>query len=117
VLAVFNWPKDTDRYRRVQKFTEALFAKWDQFHEPARHPKWRDVNLAATVPGWTRWSFAEEMLKRMQQKEMAEAKVGGSEFLSFLKPGPAVPNLTQEQREALFRQFLEWQRQRNSVQR
>ena len=117
VLAVFNWPKDTDRYRRVQKFTEALFAKWDQFHEPARHPKWRDVNLAATVPGWTRWSFAEEMLKRMQQKEMAEAKVGGSGFLSFLKQGPAVPNLTQEQREALFRQFLEWQRQRNSVQR
>ena len=117
VLAVFNWPKDTDRYRRLQRFTEALFAKWDQFHEPARHPKWRDVNLAATVPGWTRWSVAEEMLKRLRPKEMAEAKVAGSEFLSFLKHGPAVSNLTQEQREALFRQFLEWQRQRSSVQR
>src|SRR5215467_4537301 len=64
VLAVFNWPKNTDRYWRVRRFTEALFTKWDKFLEPHRHPKWRDVNLAATVPGWTRWSMAEEMLKR-----------------------------------------------------
>jgi TRAP-type uncharacterized transport system substrate-binding protein len=112
VLAVFNWPKDTDRYRRVKRFTEALFTKWDQFREPARHPKWRDVNLAATVPGWTRWSVAEEMLKRMRQKDATEAKVASGEFSSFLeKKGPPVTNLTQEQREVLFSEFLEWQRQ------
>ena len=67
VLAVFNWPKNTDRYRRVQRFTEALFTKWDKFSEPHRHPKWRDINLAATVPGWTRWSVAEQMLSRMKK--------------------------------------------------
>jgi uncharacterized protein len=118
VLAVFNWPKDTDRYRRLQRFTEALFTKWDRFREPPRHPKWRDVNLAATVPGWTRWSVAEEMLKRMRQKDATEAKVASGGFLSFLKDkGPAVTNLTQEQREALFREFLKWQTQRSSVQR
>src|SRR5713101_1925772 len=54
VLAVFNWPRNTDRYQRVQKFVEALFTKWDKFQQPPRHPKWRDANLAATVPGWTR---------------------------------------------------------------
>ncbi len=113
VLAVFNWPKDTDRYRRVQRFTEALFTKWDKFSEPHRHPKWRDINLAATVPGWTRWSVAEEMLRRMQQKD---PRIG--EFWSFLKhQGPAVKDLTQEQREALYREFLKWQEQRSSVQR
>jgi TRAP transporter TAXI family solute receptor len=99
VLAVYNWPKDTDRYRRVQRFTEALFTKWDKFHEPHRHPKWRDVNLAATVPGWIRWSVAEEMLRRMQQNDQR----------------PAVSNLTQEQREALFYQLLKWQEQRSTV--
>jgi uncharacterized protein len=99
VLAVFNWPKDTDRYRRVRRFTEALFTKWDKFQEPHRHPKWRDVNLAATVPSWTRWSVAEEMLRRMQQDQR-----------------PAVSNLTQEQREALFHQLLNWQEQRSNVQ-
>ena len=116
VLAVFNWPKNTDRYRRVQRFTEALFTKWDQFREPPRHPKWRDINLAATVPGWTRWSVAEEMLQSMRQKEMAEAKGVGGEFSSFLeKKGSAVANLSQEQRQALFHEFLEWQKQPSSV--
>ena len=113
VLAVFNWPKDTDRYRRVQKFTEALFMNWDKFSEPQRHPKWRDVNLAATVPGWTRWGFADEMLRRTQQKDPRI-----SEFWSFLNhQGNAVMNLTQEQREALFHEFLKWQKQHNSVPR
>jgi hypothetical protein len=108
VLAVFNWPKDTDRYRRVQRFTEALFNKWDKFSEPHRHPKWRDINLASTVPGWTRWSVAEEMLRRIQQKDPRVA-----EFGSFLKQqGPAVANLTQEQREELYHAFLMWQKQR-----
>jgi TRAP-type uncharacterized transport system substrate-binding protein len=112
VLAVFNWPKHTDRYRRVQRFTEALFDKWDQFRDPARHPKWRDINLAATVPGWTRWSVAEEMVKRMQQKIAMEAKVAGREFSSFLaEKGPPVAHLAQDEREALFGEFLEWQRQ------
>ena len=113
VLAVFNWPKDSDRYRRVQRFTEALFTKWDKFSEPHRHPKWRDINLGATVPGWTRWSVAEEMLRRTQQRD---PRIG--EFWSFLKhQGPAVKDLTQEQREALYREFLKWQEQRSSVQR
>ena len=69
VLAVFNWAKGSDRYRRVERFVDALFTKWDKFREPPRHPKWRDVNLAATVPGWTRWGVAEEMLKRVRSKE------------------------------------------------
>jgi uncharacterized protein len=122
VLAVFNWPKNTDRYRRVQRFTEALFTKWDKFMEPHRHPKWRDVNLAATVPGWTRWSVAEEMLSRMQKDpkvaELQQKDPRAGEFWSFLKhQSPALMNLTQEQRQALYYEFLQWQKQRSSVQR
>ena len=50
VLAVFNWPKNTDRYNRVERFIEYLFSRWDTLQHPPYHPKWRDVNLAATVP-------------------------------------------------------------------
>jgi uncharacterized protein len=114
VLAVFNWPKNTDRYRRVQRFTEALFTKWDRFMEPHRHPKWRDVNLAATVPGWSRWSVAEEMLSRMQ-KDPRIAEVQQKDVRAG-EEGPAL-NLTQEQRETLYYEFLQWQKQRSSVQR
>jgi hypothetical protein len=111
VLAVFNWPKGTDRYRRVQRFTEALFTKWDKFREPHRHPKWRDVNLASTVPGWTRWSVAEEMLRRVKGPTIAE-------FESFLNIQSSAlrDDLTQEQRKALFDAFLKWQKQQSSAQ-
>src|SRR5712672_794218 len=110
VLAVFNWPKGNDRYRRVQRFAESLFIKWDKFREPPRHPKWRDVNLAASVPGWTRWRAADEMLKRIRPKEVADAQGASGEFASFLKnQGPATAGLTDQQREALFGEFLRWQ--------
>jgi TRAP-type uncharacterized transport system substrate-binding protein len=112
VLAVFNWPKKTDRYRRVERFVQALFTKWDQFQQPPRHPKWRDVNLAATVPGWTRWSVADDMLKRLQPQVAAgatNAQASSSDFDAFLKTnGPSPANLSQQQREVLFHQFLEW---------
>jgi TRAP-type uncharacterized transport system substrate-binding protein len=112
VLAVYNWPKDTDRYRRVQKFTEALFSKWNKFTESQRHPKWRDVSLTATVPGWTRWSVADEMLRRIQQRGLTVAELGS--FLNF--QSPPLKELTQEQRDAVAGEFLRWQKLWNSVQ-
>ena len=117
VLAVFNWAKGNDRHRRVERFVEALFTKWDKFREPPRHPKWRDVNLAANVPGWTRWAPAEAMLKRVREKEIADAKVTGGEFASFLdNKGSGKANLTDEQREALFREFLKWRDSERAIQ-
>jgi TRAP-type uncharacterized transport system substrate-binding protein len=106
VLAAYNWPKDSDRYRRVQRFTEALFTKWGKFAEAQRHPKWRDVSLTATVPGWTRWSVAEDMLRQMQQKDPTVADLGF--FLN--SQSPVLKELTQEQQKAIMGEFLKWQR-------
>ncbi len=120
VLAVFNWQKNTDRYRKVQRFVEAFFTKFEQFQQPPRHPKWRDVNLAATVPGWTRWSVAEEMLQRIRQANGVNAQQGGAaaEFAAFLQEkGVANVQPSADQREALFREFLQWQQQRQRVSR
>ncbi len=116
VLAVYNWPKNTDRYRRVARFVEALYTKWNRFQEPPRHPKWRDVNLAATVPGWTRSSVADDMLRKLRQDAVAEAPSTSGEFSAFLRTKTAATD-TPEQRDALFREFLQWQqRQRARVQ-
>src|SRR2546423_7497288 len=35
VLAVLNWSKGNDRYRRLERFVEGLFTKWDKFREPS----------------------------------------------------------------------------------
>ena len=63
VLISYNWPKTSvDRYRRVQRFVEAFFPRIADFQRPPRHPKWHDVNLAATLPGWTRFEAAQAWL-------------------------------------------------------
>jgi hypothetical protein len=35
--------------------------------KPPYHPKWKDVNLAATVPGWTRFAVAENELQQLRR--------------------------------------------------
>jgi TRAP transporter TAXI family solute receptor len=121
VLAAFNWQKGTDRYQRVQRFVQALFTHWDKFRQPPRHPKWRDVNLAATVPGWTRLSAASEILDQLAAQAeaaattnaQANAQATSSAFASFLQANGGA-NLNAQQRDALFRQFEQWQRQRQA---
>ncbi|MBX6375691.1 MAG: TRAP transporter substrate-binding protein [Acetobacteraceae bacterium] len=61
VMAVYAWRPGTDRYRKVARFVEAFFGRFDEFLRPPRHPKWREVNLAAQVPGWTRFPRAQEL--------------------------------------------------------
>ena len=56
VLAVYAWTPGTERHRKVSRFVEALSEHFDRFLRPPRHPKWREVNLAAEVPGWTRFT-------------------------------------------------------------
>ncbi|MFZ0721529.1 MAG: hypothetical protein WAM99_11750, partial [Xanthobacteraceae bacterium] len=50
VLAAYNWPVNSDRYQKVQRFVQYLFNSFDKLQHPPYHPKWRDVNLAATIP-------------------------------------------------------------------
>jgi len=120
VLAVYNWPKGSERYRKVERFVTRLFENWEKLRNPPYHPKWRDVNLAATVPGWSRWSVAEEMLQRIRQANGVNATQAGAaaEFAAFLQEkGVANVQPSQDQREALFREFLQWQEQRQRVSR
>ena len=65
VLAVYNWPKSSDRYARVARFIEQFCLKFDQFKQPPFQPKWQEINLAATVPGWKRYSVAEDVIGRI----------------------------------------------------
>ena len=63
VLIAYNWPRTSaDRYRRVERFVEAFFPKIAEFQRPPRHVKWREVNIAATLPNWTRFPAAQEWL-------------------------------------------------------
>jgi TRAP-type uncharacterized transport system substrate-binding protein len=65
VLAVYNWPKGTDRFRRVERFINYYFTQFDRLKEPSFHPRWKDVNLSARVPGWKRYWVADAKLSEI----------------------------------------------------
>jgi hypothetical protein len=71
---------------------------------PPFHPKWTEVNLGATVPGWTRFSVAQDMLNKISQHEMTAQQ---ADFNDFLSRQPRAPT-SEADRDALFREFLQW---------
>jgi len=109
VLAVYNWPKNSDRYRRVERFVQYLFNRWDKLTQPPFHPRWRDVNLAATVPGWTRYSASEEMLQRVGQGSTDQAMA--RDFQAYMTRQVRTAPRSDAERDAVFRQFMLWREQ------
>jgi TRAP-type uncharacterized transport system substrate-binding protein len=67
VLVAFNWAPQSDRYKRVARFTEYLFSRLDKLQGPGFDTKWKSVNLAATVPGLTRFPAAQDWLNRQSR--------------------------------------------------
>ncbi len=114
VMAVYNWPENGTRYKKVENFIEAFFSQFSKFQKSPRHKKWREVNLNARVPGWTRFKPADDWLKRNKaQLQNQDAK--RAEFMKFLKSagssGPGSGSLTPEVQEQLFQKYEKWKNQ------
>jgi TRAP-type uncharacterized transport system substrate-binding protein len=108
ILGVYNWPRDTDRYRRVASFVEAFFDNLEKFHQPPRQPKWKGVNIAASVKGLQRFPAAQEWLDRkaVEDKQRRTTVAIDPSFVRA-QAAKAAPNNPAEQ-ERLFQQFMEW---------
>jgi TRAP-type uncharacterized transport system substrate-binding protein len=61
-LVAFNWPVSSNRFERVARFVDHLFSRIDKLQAPGFDPKWKSINLAATVPGLTRFPAAQVWL-------------------------------------------------------
>src|SRR5712672_2031896 len=64
ILLAYNWPQQSDRYRRVARLVDHLFSQADKLQAPGFDPKWKDVNLTTRVPGLERFQPAQEWLDR-----------------------------------------------------
>ena len=114
VLATFNWSSDNDRYRRVSRFVEAFFSNYEKLKGPSFQPKWKEINIAGSVPGWTRYKVAEEILAKIVAAGNDQGQLR-SKFEGFLKDqqkSSGGRTLSNQEREALFKQFVEWQQRR-----
>ncbi len=107
VLAVYNWKEGSDRYKKVQRFVNKFFEKFPNLQKPPRHPKWNTVNLAANIPGWTRFKPAQEWLDDPANRKKPEP--ARDAFAAFLKQnGGSAQNYSEAELEALFKKFSAW---------
>ena len=112
VLAVYNWTPDKYRYKKLEAFVDAFFDNFKEFLKPIRHRKWKEVNLAATLPGWTRFEPAEKKLQQM----LAARRVAGGEdhralFTNFVQ-NFAGKKVSKSETAELYKNFLKWVSQR-----
>lgn len=63
VLAVYNWPKGSNRYERTALLVKNIFDSLPVLQTDAYHPKWKEVDLNSSLPGWERFGPAEDWLK------------------------------------------------------
>jgi TRAP-type uncharacterized transport system substrate-binding protein len=72
VLVAYNWPQGSDRFKRVERFTDHLFSRIDKLQQPGFDPKWKSINLGASVPGLARVPAAQDWLDRQTRKAAAK---------------------------------------------
>ncbi len=111
VLAAYNWPRNTDRHQRVARLVNALFNRLAEFQKQPRHPKWKEVSLSAPLADWQRLPYADQWLKSHNVEAFTRAR-----FDEFLKQTPtaAATIRNDSDRESLFKQFQQWDAERNA---
>ena len=109
VLMVYNWPEQSERYRRTARFVNALFDKIQTLQSPPRHPKWRDTVLSAPVQGLIRFKAAQEWLDGARAMQRAPDGTP-PEFRKFLDERKAQARMSPDEAAKLYSEFLKWQR-------
>lgn len=115
LLAVYDWPRDTDRYQRVSRLVDYIYDRFPRLQsEPGYHPKWKDVNLAASVPGWKRFQPMQDKIDQIAKaRPPLQARPKIDHALARAQAARAAPDNPQEQ-ERLFQQFIEWTKQKQN---
>lgn len=111
LLVAYNWPENSERYKKVARFVDAFFSKIDEFQKPPRHPKWSESSIVAVIPGWQRFKAADDWLVAHNMAPMTQsAEIDKVKFQKFLTDSRIQDGSDPAKREALFRQFQEWQK-------
>jgi TRAP-type uncharacterized transport system substrate-binding protein len=130
VLVTYNWPTKSERYYQIDRFVKAFFVHLKDIK--ARRPKWRDFDVSASVGGWTRFPAAEQWLKTagrapesdkatVQEQAPLDPKEREALFREFadyqrtIESQKAAVHLKPKEREALFRGFAQYQKQRQVI--
>jgi uncharacterized protein len=113
VLLAANLQQGSDRYRNLVNFVEAFFTGFHSLLEPGHHPKWHEVSITAELPGWRRFPPAEQWLQRNPPAGATplpqDLQAIFSRFIDERQKAAGGLQLTQQQKDELFKQFRLWQ--------
>lgn len=109
VMITHNWSPSDHRFRKLAAFVEALFSNFDTLHDKRFHPKWREVNFAANVPGWIRFAPAKAWLTEDKTSVVVSLELR-DEFERFLKLSGLGKNMNKSEIDGLFKRFQTWER-------
>jgi TRAP-type uncharacterized transport system substrate-binding protein len=114
VLLAANLQVGSERFRNLVNFVDAFFTGFQSLLDPGHHPKWREVNITAELPGWRRFPPAEQWLQRNTQVAAApnfqDLRSIFSRFIDERQQASGGGPLTPEQKNELFGQFELWQK-------
>jgi uncharacterized protein len=103
-----------DRYRNLTLFVDTFFTGFSGVLAPGFDPKWREVNIAAEVPGWQRNPAAAQWLRENPQIAAAPnpdaLKTLFSRFIDERRQASGGAPMSAADKDALFQQFQSWQR-------
>ncbi|MDB5593191.1 MAG: hypothetical protein JWM36_152 [Hyphomicrobiales bacterium] len=122
VLVALDARPGSQRYKNLSKFTEAFFDGFAGLRDAAHHPKWREVNLAADVPGWRRFMPAQKWLDRapaLRDQRTTDAVKKADpppqqrldDFKSFVEARPDLSKMSSPDQEKMFKEFLQWNKE------
>jgi TRAP transporter TAXI family solute receptor len=111
ILAAYNWPAKTERYRKVEHFVQNFFDRLKSLQQPPFHPKWKEVVLSAPLKGWNRFPAAQEWLDR-NSVPVSDTRQKFEQFMAAQArdTGERRGTRTPDSDEALYQQFLRWQK-------
>lgn len=108
VLLAARSKNDPGSAARVARFVDTLFPRFAELQASDRHPKWREVNLAASLPGFKRTQAAETWLANRPGEAVRPIAASASAGPTAALPESLITSKTDK--EALFERFIEWQR-------
>jgi TRAP transporter TAXI family solute receptor len=134
VMVVAKSVPKSERSRKLERFVDRFFTKFEQFRERPYHPKWQEVTLSAPVAGWIRFPAAQQWLK--DHPEAVAARSGGGQIQAVEGGGTVTsaefgarepgdvrelfekfrrdnPSADRADREKLFADFVRWYQQGN----
>jgi len=98
-----------DSARRVARHAPAVLDAIARLAVSQRHPKWKEVNLGAVLPGWPRVPAADAWLARASAQRREALQGQFDEFLRAEKQLKA-SDLSDPQKKKLFDEFQAWAR-------